>query len=102
MPVSWKGNWPDPIGDDQQVAEHERNQLVHTIGNLTLLNGKLNSSVSNNHWPDKKAEFLKYAVLNINGELMNEKHWDDEAIRERSKRLARLVAKCWPGPDEAE
>ena len=33
MPVSWKGNWPDPVGDDQQVAEYERNQLVHTIGN---------------------------------------------------------------------
>ena len=102
MPVSWKGNWPDPVGDDPQVAEYERNQLVHTIGNLTLLNAKLNSSVSNNPWPDKKAEFLKYAVLNLNGELMDVKHWDDEAIRERSMRLAGLVAKCWPGPDATE
>ena len=99
MPVSWKGNWPDPVGDDQQVAEYERNQLVHTIGNLTLLNGKLNGSVSNKPWPDKKAEFLKYAVLNLNGQLMNEKHWDDESIQERSKRLAGLVAECWPMPD---
>ena len=99
MPVSWKGNWPDPVGDDQQVAEYERNQLVHTIGNLTLLNSKLNSSVSNDPWTDKKAEFLKYAVLNLNGQLMNEEHWDDEAVRERSKRLARLVAKCWPRPE---
>ena len=48
MPVSWKGNWPDPVSGDKQVAEYERNQRVHTIGNLTLLNAKLNSSVSNN------------------------------------------------------
>ena len=99
MPVSWNGNWPDPVGDDEQVAEYERNQLVHTIGNLTLLNAKLNSSVSNNPWPNKKAEFLKYAVLNLNGELMDVDHWDDDSIRERSGKLARLVAQCWPGPD---
>ena len=102
MPVSWKGNWPYPVGDDQQVAEYERNQLVHTIGNLTLLNGKLNSSVSNKPWLDKKAEFLKYAVLNLNGELMDVTYWDDEAIQNRSKTLAGLVAKCWPGPNDAE
>ena len=102
MPVSWKGHWPNPVGSDEQIAEYERNQLVHTIGNLTLLNVKLNSSVSNNPWPDKKAEFLKYAVLNLNGELMGVKHWDDEAIRERSRRLAELVATCWPGPDATE
>ena len=102
MPVSWKGHWPNPIGTDAQIAEYERNQLVHTIGNLTLLNSKLNSSVSNNPWPEKKAEFLKYAVLNLNGELMNIERWDDEVIRERSKKLAGLVTKCWPGPDAAE
>ena len=102
MPVSWKGHWPNPVGPDAQIAEYERNQLVHTIGNLTLLNSKLNSSVSNNPWPEKKAEFLKYAVLNLNGELMNAERWDDEVIRERSKTLAGLVTKCWPGPDAAE
>ena len=102
MPVSWKGHWPNPISTDAQIAEYERNQLVHTIGNLTLLNSKLNSSVSNNPWPEKRAEFLKYAVLNLNGELMNAERWDDEVIRERSKKLAGLVTKCWPGPDAAE
>lgn len=102
MPVSWKGHWPNPVGSDQQTSEYERNQLVHTIGNLTLLNRKLNSSVSNNPWADKKAEFLKYAVLNLNGELMGVEHWDDDTIRERSNRLARLVAQCWPGPDAEE
>ena len=69
----------------------------HSSGYIpTLLNAKLNSSVSNNPWPDKKAEFLKYAVLNLNGELMDVGHWDDDSIRERSGKLARLVAQCWP------
>ena len=102
MPVSWKGHWPNPVGSDEQTAEYERNQLVHTIGNLTLLNRKLNSSVSNNPWPSKKTELLKYAVLNLNGELMGVEHWDDDAIRGRSNRLAGLAARCWPGPDSEE
>ena len=102
MPVSWKGYWPLPTGSNGLIAEYERNQLVHTTGNLTLLNGKLNSSVSNSRWQSKKAEFLKYAVLNLNGELMDVEHWDDDAIRERSKRLAGLVTQCWPGPDSDE
>ena len=99
MPVSWKGYWSEPVGSNEQTAEYERNQLLHTVGNLTLLNRKLNSSVSNKPWPDKKAELLKYAVLNLNGELMDVEHWDDCSIRRRSDRLAGLVAQCWPGPD---
>ena len=102
MPVSWKGHWPDPVGCDAQLAEYERNQLVHTVGNLTLLNAKLNSSVSNNLWPEKKAEFLKYAVLNLNGKLMDVGQWDDAAIKRRGGELAELVARCWPGPDAAQ
>ena len=99
MPQSWEAHWPLPPNSDEQTAIQERNQLVHTIGNLTLLNRKLNTPISNYPWEHKRAEFLKYAVLNLNGELMSVQYWDDDTIRERSKRLAELVAECWPGPD---
>lgn len=102
MPQSWEKHWPLDLPTDsdeqaKQAATQERNQLVHTIGNLTLLSGPQNKG--NGPWEEKKKELIKHAVLNLNGELMSVQHWDDDAIRERSKRLAKLVAECWPGPD---
>ena len=99
MPVSWKAHWPLPADSDDRAAENERNRLVHTIGNLTLVTQRLNSSLSNSPWTDKRTGLQRHAVLNLNGELMNVDEWDDESIRARSTRLAKLVTECWPGPD---
>ncbi len=99
MPVTWTQFWPLPDNSDPELATQERNQLIHTIGNLTLLNQKLNSPISNYRWDFKKTELLKYAVLNLNGELMGVDEWDHDSIRDRSKRLAKLVTECWPGPN---
>ena len=104
MPQSWGDHWPLPsplpYGYDQQSATHERNQLIHTIGNLSLLSGPQNKG--NGPWNDKKKELLKHAVLNLNGQLMNEPNWNEDSIRDRSRRLAKMVAQCWPGPDSLE
>lgn len=96
IPQSWGQHWPLPGGVDEQAATQARNQLIHTIGNLTLLSGPQNKG--NGPWKEKKAELLKHAVLNLNGQLMDVNEWHDDAIRARSKRLAELVVECWPGP----
>ena len=45
MPVGWKKEeWPLPDGVDEDAAVYQRNTLIHTIGNLTLVTQKLNSS----------------------------------------------------------
>jgi hypothetical protein len=41
MPRKWALHWPLPQGSR---GESERDQLIHTLGNLTLLTGKLNSN----------------------------------------------------------
>ena len=103
MPQSWVAKtWPLPEGSsDEQAVRQERNQLVHTIGNLTLVTQKLNSTLSNAPWANKRDALLKHAVLKLNGELVSRSSWDDDSIRNRSKRLAKLVTECWPGPDSA-
>ena len=51
MPRRWQTHWQ--LGDG--TVEADRDRLVHTIGNLTLLTAKLNSKVSNAAWPVKRS-----------------------------------------------
>ena len=54
MPQSWHQHWPLPEElrlDDQ--ANADRNRLVHSIGNLTLVQGRLNARLSNSPWEGK-------------------------------------------------
>ncbi len=100
MPVSWKeDSWPLPACEEEEEATDARNGLIHTIGNLTLLTQKLNSSVSNACWKKKRAEIQKYSVLSLNSELVTKESWDEGSIRARSRRMAEVIAECWPGPD---
>ena len=99
MPVGWgEDRWPLPVGVDAEAAVIERNTLVHTIGNLTLVTGRLNSSMSNGPWEDKRAEIQEHSVLLLNNELVSESNWDEESIRFRSRQMAALVSQVWPGP----
>ncbi len=49
MPRKWHSHWPLP----ERAREADRDRIVHTLGNLTLLTGKLNSKVSNGPWIGK-------------------------------------------------
>ena len=103
MPVGWgEEKWPLPEGIDKAAGTHQRNTLIHSIGNLTLVTQKLNSSMSNDHWDCKRDELQKYAVLLLNNELLSKPSWDETAIRCRSQRMAKLVSERWPGPASEE
>ena len=100
MPVGWrKEEWPLPEGVDEDAAVYQRNTLIHTIGNLTLVTQKLNSSLSNSHWEHKRNGLLEHSVLLLNNELMSESNWNEETIQSRSRRMADLVCEVWPGPE---
>ena len=45
MPQAWHRYWPLPEGADDDEAIRNRDRVVHTIGNLTLVNGHLNPGV---------------------------------------------------------
>jgi hypothetical protein len=47
LPQSWQAHWPLPNGADLVQTNKDRKELLHTIGNLTLLSGPLNAKVSN-------------------------------------------------------
>ena len=103
MPVGWDSrDWPLPEDVDLDAAAYQRNIRIHSIGNLTLATQKLNSSMSNDPWKNKRDELQEHSVLLLNNELLTQTTWDEETIRSRSRRMAELVSERWPGPASEE
>lgn len=53
MPQLWQRHW-QTLPSDLDNAEENRNRVIHTIGNLTLVNNRLNSDLSNAPWKERK------------------------------------------------
>jgi hypothetical protein len=100
MPRKWQAHWPVAEG---ARAEQDRESIIHTFGNLTLLTSRLNSKVSNGPWQGasgKKMALENHDVLLLNRELRNsaDGEWSDSAIRLRSDDMSRLIIQIWPTP----
>jgi hypothetical protein len=103
MPQNWFEHWPlaldnpdDPI--EKQEESDERDNLLQTIGNLTLITGKLNPSISNSGWERKRPEILKYSKLNLNRYFHDTEMWNEDAIRQRGELLFDKAVTIWPYP----
>ena len=105
MPQTWHPNWPLPVevAEDEEAAS-DRNRTIHTIGNLTLVNNRLNSSLSNAPWDEKRETLADHSVLFLNRHLVREgpEVWDEAAIKERAKWLHERAVKIWPHAGEFE
>ena len=99
MPQKWYQNWPLPDGagvDEEPAAIRDR--AIHTIGNLTLVNGRLNNALSNAAWSHKRQTLADSSVLYLNKRLLDRapEVWDEVAIGKRAKWLHKQAAKVWP------
>ena len=99
MPQSWAHHWPlsDKV-EDEEMAIARRNRLVHSIGNLTLVNVRLNSVLSNAPWEEKRVTMGQHTVLFLNKDLLENApvEWDEQAISDRGRRLHQAAIKVWP------
>jgi hypothetical protein len=100
LPQDWRKHWPLPDEAESELAEQERDRSLHTVGNLTLLNGKLNPTVSNGPWDKKRPEILKHSLLRMNHELGEYPAWDEACIRLRGEKLFELATSIWPRPTQ--
>lgn len=98
LPQNWREHWPLPAGVPADEAAERRERALHTFGNLTLLNGKLNPAVSNGPWSAKIAAIWEHSKLNLNRELRKRSTWDEAGIRERADSLFRTALELWPRP----
>jgi hypothetical protein len=88
MPWSWKDTWPLSLEAASLQAEVDRERLLHSLGNLTLVNGRLNPALSNGAWAAKRQLLSAHTVLHINRDLLANHgagDWDESTIRERGQ-----------------
>ncbi len=98
MPQSWEDNWPLVESDNLSAAREQREMLLHTFGNLTLLTQKLNASLSNASYADKRPAIALQSKLGLNTHFQTCMVWDEDAIRARGEKLYRVAQQEWPYP----
>ena len=100
MPQHWRPHWPlqPDDGIKESTAAELRDNLIHTLGNLTLVNGKLNPKLSDLPWEDKRKLIEKCDKLCMNRWLLKYPYetWDEDAIRSRGEWIADKVCQIWP------
>lgn len=99
LPQSWQAHWPLPGVRHETEEERLRADLLHTIGNLTLVTGPLNSALSNAPWTTKREDLLAHSALNLNRGLPIV--WNEDEIVDRSQRLADVAIQRWGRPNGA-
>jgi hypothetical protein len=113
MPKGWRSYW-QPDAPLDEIAARERDRLVDTIGNLTLVTKNLNSSLSNRPWTDadaaplaksrtyrglgKRSLLREFSLLALNNQITeaNPEAWTEDDIETRSMDLAQRIAAVWP------
>lgn len=105
LPQSWGQHWPLPEGDEPLRAEVDRNRMLHTMGNLTLVTKVLNPSLSNARWPVKRGALDEFSVLKLKRSIIRDgdgpdaplrETWDEATIRARGDALYQRAAGIWP------
>ncbi|MEZ3179699.1 HNH endonuclease family protein [Streptomyces pimonensis] len=109
MPQSRRNHWP-PL-DDDPLEGADRDELVHTLGNLTLVTARLNPALGNMAWQDERQWLGKHSLLRLtHGTLLNPPPtvdvgdradgWDENRIRSLGSYLASLALRIWPSGDD--
>lgn len=117
MPQSWEKNWGidkvpvvtvdnEKIITDEATAKEIRQAAIYEIGNMTILNSKLNSSLSNKTMEEKidgngrTKGMTTYASLEVAKEVIitfqEKQRWNEKVIRDRTNKLYDEFLKIWP------
>ena len=79
------------------ILTMKREELISTLGNLTLITGARNTSIGNASW-ELKREHLSDSLLVLNREVVTSETWDEAAIERRAADLAETINKIWRRP----
>ena len=77
-----------------------RRNLIHSIGNLTVVTQPLNAAMRNAGFEEKK-KYLRESVLALNRHFDQIAEWNEGAIEDRADRLLRHARTLWVGPPAA-
>jgi|SRR5262245_13292271 len=107
LPQEWEAHWPLSPDDPLRAG---RNLALHRIGNLTLVSGKLNPSLSHAAWLNRnvggKIKFGKrraleeHSKLQLNARVVKAypERWNETCMDARALELFNVALQIWPGP----
>ena len=117
MPQAWYDNYElegeimskeiidgwDIFENDDEMAKsdkvEERNNLIHSIGNLTIVTKSLNAAMRNGPFKGKKKD-LRNSILFLNRYFDKIETWDEKEIDRRARWLFAGARKIWAGPSK--
>ena len=96
MPRQWQDNWRLPPSASQEMRDR-REERILSLGNLTMTTGRLNSSLSNGPWHEKRTALDNHSTLLLNRELLADTpgEWNEDAIERRSSILSSRIIDIW-------
>lgn len=119
MPRSWVTHWPladgtkvtgaesatvellarsgAPLGERQKQI-NDRQAVITTLGNLSLLNLSVNREARHFDFTKKRELLIANTNLRLNIPLISLTVWDEAAIGKRGEQLANAALKIWSGP----
>lgn len=87
------------LADPSYLQAHElameRNASLQNIGNLTIVTGRLNSSLSNSSYDKKRENLFSNSTLMLNKEISKSTSWDVKEIKERGDLLCEKFCQIW-------
>jgi alkylated DNA nucleotide flippase Atl1 len=95
MPQTLSVEWHEHLESQGVDPDKAHDDLVHTLGNLTLT--AYNGTLSNNPF-ERKKQIYEASHLELNRVLSENESWGPDRILARADALAEQVAKIWPAP----
>jgi uncharacterized protein with ParB-like and HNH nuclease domain len=96
---SWKIHFPDGTDELERIRALEKRRLIiHTIGNLTLVAGSLNSSIQDGEFKLKRHEILRHNSIRLSSYFLDFKDtdvWSEDDILKRGESLFGIAKSIW-------
>jgi hypothetical protein len=91
---------PMPNDEEDASPEARRKRLLHTVGNLTLLTGPLNTSISNGPFSAKRTAIVAESDMRLNAWMRTDAGttWGETEILQRGADLFGRASRIWPIP----
>ncbi|MEA2682267.1 MAG: hypothetical protein QOK05_595 [Chloroflexota bacterium] len=97
LPQTLSDEWREQLAAGGYDPDEIHNELLHTIGNLTLT--AYNGELSNNPF-ERKRQIYSDSNLALNRSLRETEVWGRHEILERADELADRIIEIWPAPVE--
>jgi len=92
MPKKWRNHWNHL---PENITEQLRDFKLLTLGNLTLVKGRLNSSMRDSGWKKKKTVLQKYSTLRQTTDYLSTDEWNETIIEKRANDLYNIALQIW-------